>query len=69
MSKKYLRKKAVTERYGGVSARWVELAVKDGRLPPPVYFGTRFPAWDEAELDASDRRAAAQPRPKIKATA
>lgn len=68
MSKKYLRKKAVAERYSA-TPRWVELAVADGRLPAPVYFGTRFPAWDESALDAADRRAMSQPRQKIKATA
>ena len=68
MSKQYLRKKAVAARYSATE-RWVELAVKDGRLPAPIYFGTRFPAWDEAALDAAGRRAMSQPRQKIKATA
>jgi predicted DNA-binding transcriptional regulator AlpA len=69
MAKKYLRKKDVAARYGGVTPRWVELAVADGRLPKPIYFGTRFPAWDEAALDAADRRAMSQPRQKIKVPA
>lgn len=69
MSKRYLRKKAVSERYGGVTPRWVELAVRDGRLPKPIYHGTRFPLWDEAALDAADRKATLQPRPKSKALA
>lgn len=63
MATKFLRKRAVAERYGGVTARTIERMVADGRLPKPVYRG-RFPLWGEAELDASDRAAAAAPRPK-----
>jgi predicted DNA-binding transcriptional regulator AlpA len=60
-SKKYLRKRAVAERYS-VDARTVDRMALDGRLPAPIYL-TRFPLWDEEELDASDRRAALLPRP------
>jgi hypothetical protein len=63
MAKKYLRKRAVAERYGGISFRSVERMVSDGRLPPPHYRG-RFPLWPEDELDASDRAAALAPRPR-----
>ena len=59
--KRYLRKKAVAERYS-VNLRTVERMKDDGRLPPPVYRG-KFPLWDETELDASDRAAALLPRP------
>jgi hypothetical protein len=64
LSQKFLRKHAVAERYG-VDTRTVERMIKpeDGRLPPPTYRG-RIPLWAEDELDASDRAAALQPRPK-----
>jgi hypothetical protein len=59
--KKYLRKKAVAERYS-VDERTVDRMRVDGRLPPPMYRG-KFPLWDEDALDASDRQAALLPRP------
>jgi hypothetical protein len=59
-SKKYLRKKAVAKRYGDVNERSIPRMVADGRLPPPTIFNGRFPLWDEAELDAHDRRAASE---------
>jgi predicted DNA-binding transcriptional regulator AlpA len=59
--KRYLRKRAVAERYS-VHERTVDRMSLDGRLPPPMYF-TRFPIWDEDKLDASDRAAALLPRP------
>jgi predicted DNA-binding transcriptional regulator AlpA len=56
-SKKYLRKKQVRERYGGISNDTVRRLVNQGRLPPPVFpTGTNRPFWDEEELDAADRR-------------
>jgi predicted DNA-binding transcriptional regulator AlpA len=60
--RRYLRKKAVAERYG-VHERSVDRMKTDGRLPPPDFYNGRFPLWDEAKLDASDRRAALLPRP------
>jgi hypothetical protein len=64
MAKRYLRKKAVRERYGNVCDRTIERAVIDGRLPPPEFpFGNKIPCWDEDRLDASDRAAALAPRP------
>ena len=61
MSTRFLRKKAVSERYN-VTLRSVERMVEDGRLPPPVYRG-RMPLWSEADLDDGDRAAALLPRP------
>jgi predicted site-specific integrase-resolvase len=61
MSKKFLRKQAVAERYG-INVRTVERMVLDGRLPAPVYRG-KFPLFAEDELDAADRAATARPRP------
>jgi predicted DNA-binding transcriptional regulator AlpA len=61
MSTRFLRKKAVSERYD-VTIRSVERMVEDGRLPEPVYRG-RMPLWKEADLDESDRAAALAPRP------
>jgi predicted DNA-binding transcriptional regulator AlpA len=55
--KKYLRKAAVAERYS-IHQRSVERLAKEGRIPAPIYLhGSRFPLWDESELDANDRRA------------
>jgi hypothetical protein len=54
---KFLRKRAIAERYGDVSIRTAERMVADGRLPPPVYRG-RIPMCDELALDASDRATA-----------
>lgn len=57
-SKRYLRKKAVAERYG-VDDRTVDRMKEDGRIPPPFYRG-KFPLWDEDELDRRDRAALLQ---------
>jgi predicted DNA-binding transcriptional regulator AlpA len=59
--KRFLRKRAVGDRYG-VNDRTVDRMKMDGRLPPPIYHG-KFPLWDEDALDASDRAAALLPRP------
>jgi hypothetical protein len=53
MSRKWLPKGKVAERYGRTS-RWVDEEKVAGRLPPPKYRG-RMPFWDEAELDHHDR--------------
>jgi len=62
MSKRFLRKQSVAGRYD-VNVRTIDRMIEDGRLPRPVYRG-RLPMWAEDELDASDRAAALQPRPK-----
>jgi hypothetical protein len=51
----YLTTKEVATRYG-IDPRSVQRRVKDGLLPPPKYFGTRFPRWSIAELDENDRK-------------
>jgi predicted DNA-binding transcriptional regulator AlpA len=54
------RKRQVRARYGDCSDRTIDRMVKAGKLPPPQYpLGTKVPFWDEAELDASDKAAAA----------
>jgi hypothetical protein len=63
--KKYLRKKAVAERYS-VSNRTIERwsSVKVGILPPPMYLpGVEFPLWSEDVLDAHDRKVARASHP------
>lgn len=67
MTKKYLRKRQLAERYS-VNTRTIDRMTADGRLPRPIYRGS-FPLWLEAEVDASDRAAALQPRPKAKVLA
>jgi predicted DNA-binding transcriptional regulator AlpA len=78
MSKRFLKKRQVAERYG-ISERETDRRVRDGRLPAP-YYHSRFPRWDEDELDACDRvasrerpvpsarKAAADPTPEREAT-
>ena len=59
MSKTYLRKRQVAERYGNVTLRSIERAVVDGRLPPPEYpVGEHTPLWDLEKLEANERAAA-----------
>ena len=55
---KYLDMQSVAERYA-INVRSVLRRVREGLLPKPKYFGTRFPRWDIAELDENDRRLAA----------
>jgi hypothetical protein len=59
MSKTYLRKRQVAQRYGGIALRSVERAVEDGRIPPPTYpIGENTPLWDLEVLEANERAAA-----------
>ena len=59
MSKVYLRKRQVADRYGKIALRSVERAAKDGRIPAPEYpCGPNMPMWDEAKLIANERAAA-----------
>jgi hypothetical protein len=69
MSKRYMKNKAVAERYGGITPRAVEIMVNDGRLPRPEYpLGDRLPLWDVDKLDEADRIAVTrQPKRKTKA--
>jgi len=52
--RRYLRKKQLAERYGGVSERSIDRWTRDGRLPPPTMFQGRFPLWSEEILDVYD---------------
>lgn len=61
MAKKYLRKRAVAERYN-IDPRSVERLVADGRLPAPEYPVGRFPLWDEELLNQTDKAATVAPR-------
>jgi predicted DNA-binding transcriptional regulator AlpA len=54
-TKKYLRLSAVAERYG-TTIRNIQRMAKDGRLPAPVFMGTRYPLWDAELLDERDRK-------------
>jgi hypothetical protein len=58
MPKRYLRKAAVAARYG-INVRSVERKVAAGTLPPPEYPAGRIPLWNEADLEANERRAVA----------
>jgi hypothetical protein len=57
MPKSWLRKRQVAQRYGDSSLRFVERAVKDGRIPPPEYPCGDRPFWDEEKLEANERAA------------
>src|SRR5262249_43141616 len=70
MMLKWLRKKHLCSRYGDVTPRTIERAIKDHRLPPPEFpFGNKIPAWREEELDAHDKQAVIAARPKSKGAA
>jgi predicted DNA-binding transcriptional regulator AlpA len=56
----WVRKRQVRERYGNCSDRTIDRMVDSGKLPPPQHpLGNKVPFWSEAELDASDKAAAA----------
>lgn len=63
----YLTKKKTAAKFSATE-RWVDLAVADGRLSPPVYFDTRFPRFNEDVLEEDVARALKQ-RPKTKTKA
>jgi hypothetical protein len=64
MSKIYLQKRQVAQRYGGIALRSVERAAADGRLPPAEYpFGAHTPLWDLAKLEENERAAALRSKP------
>jgi predicted DNA-binding transcriptional regulator AlpA len=59
-NKKYLRKKAVADRYG-VDPRSIDRWVVLGKLPAPIYLpGGRIPLFAEDEIEAWDRQATKQ---------
>jgi len=59
MSKTYLRKRQLAQRYGDVTLRSIERAVAVGRIPAPEYpVGARTPLWDLEKLEANERAAA-----------
>jgi hypothetical protein len=59
VTKQFLRKRQVAQRYGNITPRSVERAVEDGRIPAPVYpFGPHSPMWDLEELERNERAAA-----------
>jgi hypothetical protein len=58
MSKTYLRKRQVAQRYGGIAIRSVERAAEDGRIPKPEFpFGAHLPLWDLEKLEENERQA------------
>jgi len=54
---RYLRKKAVAERYG-VTTRTVETMVQDKRIPAPDLYNARSPLWREDKLNRADKEVA-----------
>lgn len=56
----WVRKRQVRERYGNCSDRTIDRMVEKRKLPPPHHpLGNKVPFWSLAELDASDKAAAA----------
>lgn len=55
--RKYNRKRAVGDRYGGVCTRTVDRWTKSGILPPPDLIQNGRPLWAEETLDRHDRQA------------
>jgi hypothetical protein len=54
--RKWLRKWQVRIRYGGLTPRSIDRAVRERRFPRPHYlFGNAIPFWLVDELDAHDR--------------
>jgi prophage regulatory protein len=51
---KYLRRPAVSERYG-VPASTLYTWIAQGRFPRPEQLGPRVVGWAEADLEAWDR--------------
>jgi hypothetical protein len=66
MSKTYLRKRQLAQRYGDVTLRSIERAVEAGRLPAPEYpCGEHTPLWDLEKLEANERAAALRSRAQV----
>ena len=58
-TRRWLRKRQVRTRYGEISDRALERAVKAGRIPAPEFpTGSRVPMWREDLLDLNDHAAA-----------
>jgi hypothetical protein len=56
----WVRKRQVRARYGNCSDRTIDRMVEAGKLPPPQHpLRNKIPFWSLAELEASDRAAAA----------
>ena len=64
----YLTTKEVAVRYS-IDPRSVQRRVKEHLLPPPYYFGTRFPRWSIEELDENDKKLAYSRHPNVGAIA
>ena len=60
MSKTYLRKRQVADRYN-IVPRTVDRWSEDGRLPAPIY-RSKVPLWDLDRLEADDLAAATAAR-------
>jgi hypothetical protein len=60
--RKYLRKWQVSKRYGGITSRSIDRAVRERRFPRPVYMlGSAIPFWEISVLDAARSGLAATP--------
>jgi hypothetical protein len=58
MSKTFLRKRQLAQRYGDVTLRSIERAVEAGRIPAPEYpCGEHTPLWDLEKLETNERAA------------
>ncbi|MGO7570302.1 MULTISPECIES: DNA-binding protein [Rhizobium] len=58
MTKKYLTRRQVRERYGNVADITIKRWIDSGRIDEPLRIAGRC-YFDEAKLDATDRRHAA----------
>ncbi|MBX4972342.1 DNA-binding protein [Rhizobium lentis] len=59
MSKRYLTRRQLRERYGGIADVTVRRWIDSGRIDEPLRIANRD-YFDEAKLDATDRRHAAE---------
>ena len=64
-TRRWLRRRQLSERCGGVSERTIDRWTRDPKMgfPQPTYFGAT-PLWDEEELEAYERERAGLGRPK-----
>ena len=64
VSKRYLKKRQVQQRYGDRSATWIKRRIANDGFPEPAMYVGISPLWDLDSLDAWDAAQAAKPKPE-----
>ncbi|HEX3115221.1 MAG TPA: hypothetical protein VHQ48_07080 [Bradyrhizobium sp.] len=65
VSKLYLKKRQVQQRYGDRSATWIKRQQEKYDFPQAAMYVGNSPLWLLADLDAWDAVQAAKPKPKL----